>query len=214
MEKTADCKGLATPRNARMLYHRIVPAERPRQVPATSIRKEYESLGATQFYQARGGAYRNPHEPQIRRGLAIVVRDWPLDLSTVLDLAAGSGEVTLALRELGAGRIDAVDPFTFEAYERRTGQAAGRDTFEQIAQGALSERRYSLIVCSFALHLLEPSRLPQVALQLSLVADQLLILTPHKRPHLRSEWGWELTHERVVQRVRLRLYSARSSRWT
>ena len=139
------------------------------------------------------------------------MREWPLDLSHVLDLAAGSGEVTLALRELGAKRIDAIDPFTFDAYQDRTGQVAGRETFEQIAAGALAGRRWSLIVCSFALHLVERSRLPAVAYQLSLAAPRLLVLTPHKRPIIQPEWGWELTHEMLVQRVRSRLYESKSA---
>ena len=170
------------------------------------IRHEYESRGVAAFYRDRGHAYRNPHEPQIQRSLEIAVREWPLDLTRVLDLAAGSGEVTLALQSLGAASIDAIDPFTFEAYQLRTGLPAGRETFDQIADGALSGRHYTLIACSFALHLIALSRLPRVAYQLSRIARALLVLTPHKRPHLRPEWGWELTHEMVVQRVRSRLY--------
>ncbi|HSZ59713.1 MAG TPA: class I SAM-dependent methyltransferase [Tepidisphaeraceae bacterium] len=173
-----------------------------------AIRHEYESHGVDAFYRDRGRDYRNPHEPQIQRSLAIAVRDWPLDLTRVLDLAAGSGEVTLVLRSLGAGSIDAIDPFTFEAYEQRTGQPAGRETFEQIADGALSGRSYRLIVCSYALHLLEESRLPRLAWQLSRISPSLLLLTPHKRPVLRAAWGWKLKQEIVVDRVRSRLYES------
>ena len=171
-----------------------------------SIRAEYESRGVRGFYAESGGDYRNPHEPQVRRCLAHVVRAWRPDLSRVLDLAAGSGEATLALRELGAGDIDGVDPYTAEAYAARTGRAAEVFTFENVAAGALAGRHYSLIVCSFALHLCEPSRLPAVAQQLALLGDSLLVLTPHKRPVIRAEWGWELAGEDVVERVRARLY--------
>lgn len=177
-------------------------------IVSMAIRHEYESKGVERFYREHGGEYANPHEPIVRQSLRVATEEWKLDLSNVLDLAAGSGEVTLVLRELGAGRIDAIDPYTFEAYERRTGKPAGRCTFEQIAAGALAGGDYSLIVCSFALHLLEQSRLPGVAAQLSQVGDRLLILTPHKRPQLREAWGWRQTHERVVQRVRSRLYES------
>ncbi|HZN66943.1 MAG TPA: class I SAM-dependent methyltransferase [Tepidisphaeraceae bacterium] len=131
---------------------------------------------------------------------------WPLDLSRVLDLAAGSGEATLALRSLGAKHVEAADPYTAEAYADRTGAVAERISFEDVAAGALSGRRYTLIVCSFALHLCAPSRLPVVAQQLALVADALLVLTPHKRPVLREQWGWLLEGELVVERVRARWY--------
>lgn len=178
---------------------------RAREEPQ-AIRKAYETHGVRAFYVTRGSAYRNPHERQIRRSLEIAVRSGDLDFTRVLDLAAGSGEATLALRELGAAAIDGIDPFTFEAYQQRTGQPARRETFEQISGGALAGRDYSLIVCSFAMHLVERSRLPQLAMQLSFIADQLLILTPHKRPTIRAEWGWSLESERVAERVRSRLY--------
>ena len=186
----------------------IVSMCRGRPKAALAIRHEYQSRGVAGFYRAAGDSYRNPHEAQIERLLPQVVRDWKPDLGRVLDLAAGSGEVTLTLRELGAGQIDAIDPFTFRAYERRTGQGAGRESFEQIAAGALAGRDYTLIVCSFALHLLAPSRLPRLAYQLGRIGHQLLILTPHKRPQINPEWGWQITHEMVVQRVRARLYQS------
>ena len=63
-------------------------------------------------------------------------------------------------------------------------------------------------MCSYALHLLEPSRLPQLVYQLSRVAGALLVLTPHKRPVLRPEWGWTLAGESVIQRVRARGYQS------
>jgi SAM-dependent methyltransferase len=180
-----------------------------RSPPATrkAIRHEYEDRGVEGFYRDRGRDYRNPHEPQIRKSIGIAAREWKPDLSRVLDLAAGSGEATLALRTCGAGAIDGIDPFTYEAYHRRTGKTARQMTFEDVAAGKLSGSSYSLIVCSFALHLVEPSRLPQLCYQLSEVSENLLVITPHKRPMIRESWGWELQEEMVVQRIRLRLYS-------
>ncbi|HWE92742.1 MAG TPA: class I SAM-dependent methyltransferase [Tepidisphaeraceae bacterium] len=180
-------------------------APRP-QTPPASIRRAYETHGVDGFYRRSGGDYRNPHEPQLRESLQIAARGWDLNLKHVLDLAAGSGEVTLALQELGATAIDAIDPFTFEAYRRRTGNVAGRQTFQDIAASTLAGRHYSLIVCSFAMHLVERSRLPGLCAALSEIGDALLILTPHKRPEIRESWGWTLTREMVVQRVRSRLY--------
>lgn len=174
--------------------------------PPPSVRGEYEAHGVKNYYRRFGSSYQNPHEPIVRRLLERVIRNWKPDLSRVLDLAAGSGEVTLALRELGAGRIDAVDPHTLAAYAQRTGEAAEALSFEQIAAGALDGRSYSLIVCSFALHLCDISRLPGLAYQLSRAAPSLLILTPNKRPILVPQWGWKLSRETIVERVRARLY--------
>jgi hypothetical protein len=173
-----------------------------------SIRGEYERLGAERFYRESGAGYRNPHEAGIVAVIDEAMRRWRPDLSDVLDLAAGSGEITMMLRNRKAAKVSGVDPFTFEAYENRTGQMAERFSFEQIADGAMAGRKYSLIVCSFAMHLCEKSRLPALAVQLSLISSAMLILTPHKRPTIRSEWGWMLTGELVVQRIRARMYNS------
>ena len=283
--------------------------------PPNSVRAAYVAESPAGYYKRDGANYRNPHEPQIAGLLRQIVRDWPLEWAHVLDLAAGSGEATLALQLALAQRVTpirattrpstttppshattpipmpipskppassrttpsmmlmtpttaspipplppipskppsrpatsspppvgidalprpplsqppahstppphavpvspapprftATDPYTYAAYQDRVGRACERDGFEQIAAGLWQGRRFSLIVCSFALHLAEPSRLPGVAMALAQLAPALLILTPHKRPELRDAWGWQLTHETVRQRVRARLYARR-----
>lgn len=171
-----------------------------------AIRHQYEQLGARGFYEQHGAEYRNPHEAAIGAVLRVVVPEWRLELTRVLDLACGSGEVTLVLRDLGAEQIDGADPYTGAAFQERTGQSAEALSFEQVAEGALAGRTYSLIVCSFAMHLLPVSRLPELLFRLAELAPQLLILTPHKRPELKPAWGWQLTQEMVLERVRARLY--------
>lgn len=174
---------------------------------SSGIRGEYERHGVQDYYAQRGADYRNPHEAAVQAALAESVARWRLDLTSVLDLACGSGETTLALRGLGCQQVEGVDPYTGEAYRQRTGLFAAPFSFEQIAAGALEGRRYHLIVCSYALHLLPESRLPLLCYHLSRLAPALLILTPHKRPHLRPEWGWTLDDEIIVQRVHCRLYT-------
>jgi SAM-dependent methyltransferase len=169
------------------------------------IRPLYEAYGVTGYYGQFGAMYSNPHETQIRILLERLISEWHLNLSSVLDLACGSGEVSSVVLGHG-GAVTGIDPFTFEAYRARTGLEAEQFSFEDIANGALEDRRFSLIVCSFALHLVEASRLPKLAFQLAQTADTLLILTPHKRPNLKQEWGWNLEVEVLETRVRARLY--------
>jgi hypothetical protein len=155
-----------------------------------SLRAGYEALGVRGYYERHGAHYLNPHEPAVSRALAAAVEAWQPDLA------------------LGAGAIEGLDPFTAEAYQARTGQPAQALSFEAIAAGALAGRRYSLIVCSYALHLLEASRRPALAYTLCRLAPALLVLSPHKRPHLRPAWGWTLTGELVVERVRAKFFSS------
>lgn len=168
-----------------------------------SIRSQYEKHGALEFYRAFGSVYRNPHEPAIADAIALAVRRWPLDLANVLDLACGSGEVTLALlRVSGGARVVGVDPYTGNAYYERTGQIAHPLTFEEIAAGALEGQQYTTIVCSYALHLVEESRLPLLMWQLVGLSRSLLVLSPHKRPDIHVHWNLhgEFIHERVHAR--------------
>lgn len=174
------------------------------------IRGGYEALGVDLFYRLRGGLYRNPHEETVRRVVIEALRrDGVIPLSA-LDLACGSGEVTRILAELGVGKIDGVDPYTGSAYLERTGSEAIRLTFEQVALGGLAGRSYGLIVCSFALHLVERSWLPRLLHSLAgLITSErtrLLVITPHKRPEIRPEWGWVMQHEFLIDRVRGRIY--------
>ena len=171
-----------------------------------AIRDDYIEFGPQEFYAEQGSHYRNPHEDAIGSTLALCQREWSLDLTQVLDLACGSGEATLALQKLGAEDVEGADPYTGEAYLQRTGQEALPLTFEQIAAGELGESSYRLIVCSYALHLLAPSRLPTLLWQLANHAPNLLILSPHKRPVIQNDWGWRLRSELYHQRVRARLF--------
>jgi SAM-dependent methyltransferase len=221
---------LCTPTGARNATVSPVAADPDPLTPA------YEALGIDGYYREHGDTYRNPHEDAVRDALAVAVRTWSPDLSCVLDLACGSGEATLALRFLGARHIDGIDPYTAAAYLARTGLTAASWRFEDIALGALAApdrsvcsrlgandsagetlvadntvaggegRRWSLVVCSYALHLVEASWLPGVCRALADVADQLLIVTPHKRPEIRLGWGWGAPLELRYERTRVRLY--------
>jgi SAM-dependent methyltransferase len=168
-----------------------------------SIRAQYEKFSAPGYYARHGAEYRNPHEPIIAEVLKRAAAEWKLAPGKTLDLACGSGEATLVLQKLGFD-VSGIDPYTGEAYRKRTGLAAEALTFAEIAEGALAGRTYDLIVCSFAMHLVAPSRLPKLLFRLREVSPALLIVTPHKRPKI--EVVWRLAAEMMHERVRARLY--------
>lgn len=171
-----------------------------------AIRNEYQTYSVQGFYEQFGNEYRNPHESIIKRVIEDSVNKWQLNCDRVLDLACGSGEVTLALQSLGITNIDGIDPYTYNAYCQRTGKQAETYTFEDIATGVLAGRSYSLIICSFALHLVAESRLPLLLYQLGLMANTMVIITPNKRPELKIEWGWIFLDEIMIKRVRAWLF--------
>lgn len=172
----------------------------------SGARNWYED-GVADHYREHGDTYRNPHAPIIDRCMELAVQRWPLKVDHVLDLAAGAGEFTVALERAVARRINvsSCDPFTGHAYEMQTGRPCLPITFEQIAAGELRRQEFSLIGCSFAMHLCPFSVLPVLLLELSQIARQLVILSPHKRPVIRDGWGWSLRDSFTEQRVHVRL---------
>lgn len=179
------------------------------------VRDEYADHpeGADGWYRDHGNEYANPHEPAVAAALSFAVATWPgVFAGPILDFCCGSGEVTRSLLGLGYGlpTITACDPYTGEAYARRCGNDALQFSFGDIADGALAARSFSAVVCSYALHLCEESRLAHVCWALRDITSNLVVITPHKRPEIRPSFGWDLDaeHRDGFHRTRLRLYSA------
>lgn len=180
----------------------------PEEEKSDSIRGHYVAMGVKEYYKAHGEEYINPHEERVRKVLKEIVKNWGINTSRVLDLACGSGEVTLALRDLGVKNLEGVDPYTYAGYEKRTGLVCKPISFEDIATGSLSEEKYGTIICSYALHLVKEDLLPVLAMQMSMIAEHLVIITPHKRPDIEEKWGWSLKNEIVLDRTRARHYKS------
>jgi hypothetical protein len=172
-----------------------------------SIRDQYKKFGVKNFYSFHGGEYKNPHEPAIRKSILYIYQNWDLNFSKVLDLACGKGEVTKILEDIGVKDIDAVDPYLNKEYEKETGRNCMEMSFDDIMKGTL-KNSYSLIICSYALHLLETDKLATFLYSLGDSADDLVIVGPHKRPYIKETWGWILEKEIVIDRVRTRHFSS------
>lgn len=97
-------------------------------------------------------------------------------------------------------------------YQKNTKKETNRPclsmTFDNISNGFLKGRNYSLVICSYALHLLDYSKMPHFLWAVSEITDDLLIISPHKRPYIKDTWGWELEEEIVIERVRSRHFSS------
>ena len=209
------------------------------------MRENYNKEGGVEGYYASAGAsYSNPHFHAIVQATALIM-DELLSLITescsseetlslrVLDLACGSGEATLAIKnwlQNGTRRKSmtkqsyqpppqsrleimflACDPFTQEAYLARTGSMAEKWSFEDISNGVADEQRFHLTISSYALHVASPSTLYTCLLQLSFISSHLIILSPHKNPEtaLVERGGhWRLVKSLVHERVHAWLYES------
>ena len=170
-----------------------------------AIREKYVRDTVRGYYEKHGSSYRNPHEPQVRRAIIEAMDSLAIAPGRVLDLACGSGEASLALVELGWS-VYAVDPYSGAAFRERLRLDPEPLSFEEIAAGLISDRRYDLIVCSYAMHLVPLSRLPLLAFRLKEISPLLMTVSPHKRPSIKQEWGWSQRFQFVKERVRVAVY--------
>lgn len=165
------------------------------------VRKNYEELGVEGYYLHHGDEYRNPHEPIIRKLIAVAKQRQYIG-ETVLDLCCGSGEVTVMLDDRD---VTGVDPFTKQAYYRRTGKVPLTWTFQDICNGKL-KGRFDTVVCSFALHLCPKSLLPVLLWQIGQMSNVLIVITPNKKPDCDGISNWVLVEEAMESRVRMMVY--------
>lgn len=189
----------------------------------TSMSDEYARLGVDKYYELHARDYRNVHYSEIVHAVDDMMSSMQQagmveDELSILDLACGSGEATMAVQAWQAShagtapgtiQIHGADPYTSPAYHERTGRVAETYSFEDVAAGCLEEaqREYNLCICSFALHLLhEKSRLWWTLNALAVSCQRLAILSPHKKPSVAANTGWELEREVVIERVRVRLF--------
>jgi hypothetical protein len=165
-----------------------------------SIRSSYEKYGVDDYYQTFGNEYSNPHIDRLTESLNIVNHSWKLNTVNSLDLCAGGGEITSVL-----GCTEGCDPYTHELYRKNTGNNCYEYSFDDIMHGKLT-KKYDTIICSYALHLAEPSKLPQIIYQLSCICKTFLLITPNKKPLIKNEWGMRLNNEAYINGIRFKLY--------
>ena len=190
-----------------------------------SLREAYEEVGVDGYYADHGAAYRNPHEPILIEALCLAFSKLEeaglIDASTrplrVLDYACGSGEGHLAIINWVDGRserlaasVTAADPYTYMSYEKRMGYPCQRWSFEDISGGVLEEHPpFDVVVGAFCLHLIDKSFLRTTLMALARACDVLVVASPHKRPHIDADHGWEeATSELLHHRIHIRCFTS------
>lgn len=185
-----------------------------------SMHEAYQEFGTEDYYRIHGAGYTNPHEPVMSRALVTALNRWTprlkLPLRRVHDLACGSGEASAAFSKMSsfAGcALDASDPYTYAAFEKRMGRPAYRWSFEDIAGGVLEDLQpYDLVIGSFSLHLLTKEWQHTALSALARSAHMLVVLTPHKQPVIEPSTGWRQLDEVVYERIRVRLFVSDGAR--
>ncbi|OJJ17884.1 hypothetical protein BKI52_28925 [marine bacterium AO1-C] len=180
-----------------------------------AIREQYVTQGVDAYYQEHGNTYENPHFSQI--AALLENNQSRIDYAKTLDFCAGGGEVTQVLQKLGYTEVVGCDPYTHELYTKNTQLACLSFNFQEVIQGKLNEafdsQQFTSIVCSFAMHLCPEKQLYPLVYNLFQLTDQLVIITPHKRPVLEEIAQVRLEFEDYALTERGKKVKLKSYRW-
>ena len=125
-------------------------------------------------------------------------------------MGAGTGEITNILNDLGYYNITGLDLYLCKEYEDNTGYKCMEMSFDDIQQGKLQDKKYTTIICSYALHLADKSILHDLLWELSLISEYLVILSPTKKPEI-SDDSWELIYSFTNGKSKNRIYTSKNS---
>lgn len=87
--------------------------------------------------------------------------------------------------------VEGIDPYTKGLYEKNTGNSCIPMTFKDIVQNGIG-KRYDFVICSYAMHLCEKSMLPMLLYRIGEVSNNLVIITPHKKPNCNGNFFREI----------------------
>lgn len=152
-----------------------------------AIINEYKKHGVDEFYKLHSQDYENPHKSNIENLLTEAKTEWNIN-GNILDLCCGSGEVSNMFRECS---VEGIDPYTKGIYEKNTGNSCIPMTFKDIVQNGIG-KRYDFVICSYAMHLCEKSMLPMLLYRIGEVSNNLVIITPHKKPDCNGDFFREI----------------------
>ena len=166
-----------------------------------AIRNIYEKEGVDSYYQNHADDYENPHASIVKKLLNDYLQHFSLG-DSVLDLCCGNGLVTKVIAD-NVPTVVGCDPYMANQYRQQTGRECYEYDFLELSQEPdLPE--VDTIICSFALHLCPASLLPTILYNLSQISDNLIIISPNKKPDIQDFWQLEDVIAR--DRVRMMIY--------
>lgn len=168
-----------------------------------SVHESYQNLGVDQFYSDHPYDYVNHHTKPIINHLNSL-QDLFSDSNSILDLCCGDGLVTKHLsNQYKHLTFMGIDPYLNQRYENEAGFPCLDWDFLKLSKEIIP-KQFDVIVCSFALHLCPNTMLSQVLFNLSQVSNNLIIISPHKKPSI--DQFWTLYEHSTFDRVHMKHY--------
>ena len=170
------------------------------------IRDEYSKMGVDNFYKTNKNSYVNPHLKNIHLAL-----DWVLSkikITSIIDLAAGNGEVTQYLTKNGINDAIGIDPYLSETYEQNTGNDSLNLSFQDIATDGIGYHAQT-VICSYALHLCPKSYLNNLMYNLHEICEYFILISPSKYPIISDEY-FDLIDSTIINKTHCKIFKSKT----
>jgi SAM-dependent methyltransferase len=158
----------------------------------------YQKHGVTNYYKKYSNDYYNPHQDKIKDLFIKHLQPLISRNDTILDIACGNGLISRIVNEYcnyDYNNIDGTDPFFDNMY------VTMKLSFEDIAMGKLN-KKYDIVICCYAFHLIKDSWKYDFLTQLALVTDTFIIITPSKKITINHD-DWKIVKELREDKVTL-----------
>jgi hypothetical protein len=170
--------------------------------------KKYDTIGSTNFYQSfslnKNLKYNNPHSKKFNHIICQILKHIQLNNHVILDLSAGSGEITKELQKVLTLKNDIIgcDPYLFEQYKQLTNLKCHKYKFDDIIHNKAIDfpKYFGIIFCSYALHLCND--INQLLKYFSTKSEYFCILSPNGHNLQKIEEtgyciDWQFKHKNI-----------------
>ncbi len=173
------------------------------------FRQLYNNSGNSDLYYINhGNSYSNPHQNSIEKIVKDVVTTFFTIQHSYLDLGCGGGQVSMALNSIGCKNVVGLDPYTTSLYKKNCPFPILAHSFQDVAYNKIQLDNCDVVIASFSLHLCPLHDLKLLCINLALVCQWLVIISPHKNPILTDDCGFKLVEFFKSDRIHVRIYKS------
>lgn len=167
-----------------------------------SVRNEYQKLGVDNYYSLNGNNYENPHAQFIQ---LCIKKVWQKKWKNVIDFACGNGLITKIIKQtFEIEQVQGFDKFLHQRYSVETGEKSYNYSFEDIANFDKTIPTSDVIICSYAIDLVDKNYLSKLLYAFTQSSSYLVLIRPNN--HEIEHFGWKLIQKEKFHKSRVTVY--------
>ena len=169
-----------------------------------SIRDEYLKSSPSDYYSKNAINYKNPHSERVIKALDFIIGK--IDIGNFLDLGCGNGLVSEYLLSKGLDQFKGCDPYFYKIFSDKLKKECYNLSFEDISKNGIKDK-FKTIICSYSIHLCDKSYLNNLLYNLSIISENLVIISPSKFPIINENY-FKLNYKNIIDRTHIRIFKS------